>query len=112
VGIITVRIVGGNFGRMPDTVGCNFALKFIKRSFKMFPNLETLEALRWFDSISDGLPYEGQEHLKTLRLAVFAQQPTNKQSTPLCACGQLSVKFFCDNCFCDEIFDATKESRA
>ena len=74
----------------------------------MFPCVETLEALRWFDSINDVLPVEGREHLKTLRLAVFAQQQPTEQSTPLCACGQPAVKVLCDNCFCDEVFAVTK----
>jgi len=57
----------------------------------MFPCVETLEALRWFDSISDVLPVEGREHLKTLRLAVFAQQQPTEQSTP---CSHVGAQYF------------------
>jgi hypothetical protein len=49
------------------------------------------------------------EFVKFSDINELLQTSHNSQSTPLCACGQPAVKVLCDNCFCDEVFAATKK---
>jgi len=73
----------------------------------MIQGTKEFESIDFFFNMT--LDSDLRKEWQTLKAAVLAQQPTNSQSTPLCACGQPAVKVLCDNCFCDEVFASTKK---